>query len=235
VGNDTSSSSGSWSFPLPPSGPEPRPGCLGYLRSRFVTGAIVAFPLVVTIFFARFIFNLLDRWSYPITARLLGYSVPGVGAAIAIVLVFLLGVLAHNVLGRRILRVGERILSRVPFVRPVYTGAREITKAFTADRSKAFRRVVLIPFPSRDAMSIAFLTAEFEQRTAAGAQPMVSVFMPTTPNFTTGFYLIYPAAVVQETSLTVEEAIRMVISGGLLAPSPDRILSPPPPPPREPT
>ncbi len=224
---DGSSRSGVWAFSVPSEGGGSRPGCLGYLRSRFATGALVAFPLVVTIFFARFIFNLLDRWSYPITARLLGYPLPGVGAALALVLILLLGMLAHNVLGRRILLVGEKLLSRVPFVRPVYTGAREITKAFTADRSKAFRRVVLIPFPSRDATSVAFLTAEFEQHTPEGPQRMVSVFMPTTPNFTTGFYLIYPIHAVRETSLTVEEAVRMVISGGLIAPSLDRILATP--------
>lgn len=221
------SGSGEWTIPVRVGSANARPGCLGYLRSRFVTGIIVAFPLVVTIFFARFIFNLLDRWSYPITARLIGYPLPGVGAALAIVLIFLLGVLAHNVLGRRILQVGERLLSRVPFVRPVYTGAREITRAFTADRSKAFRRVVLVPFPSRDALSVAFLTAEFEHDTPEGRQRMVSVFLPTTPNFTTGYYLIYPIAAIRESSLSVEEAVRMVISGGLLAPSPGHILTPP--------
>lgn len=214
----------SWGFPVRREDKTRKPGCFGFIRSRFITGILVAFPLVVTIFFARFIFNMLDRWSYPITARLLGYSVPGVGAALAIILIFLLGMVAHNVLGRRVLNVGEKLLSRVPFVRPVYTGAREITRAFSADRSKAFRRVVLVPFPSAEAISVAFLTAEFDQQTPAGSERMVSVFMPTTPNFTTGFYLIYPLAIVRESSLTVEEAIRMVISGGLLAPSPDRIL-----------
>lgn len=214
----------SWGFPIRSEEKGKKLGFLGYIRSRFATGILMAFPLVVTIFFARFIFNLLDRWSYPITARLVGHAVPGAGAVLAVVLIFLLGVVSHNVLGRRVLAVGENLLSRVPFVRPVYTGAREITRAFSADRSKAFRSVVLVPFPSPDATSIAFLTAEFVQQTPAGPQRMVSVFMPTTPNFTTGFYLIYPQAIVRESSLTVEEAIRLVISGGLLAPSPDRIL-----------
>jgi len=224
------------SFGFPVSRPEPgkHVGPLGYLRSRFITGILVAFPLVVTIFFGRFIFNLFDRWSYPITARLFGFSVPGAGAALAIVLIFLLGVVAHNVLGRRILHVGERVLARVPVLRAVYNAAREVTRAFGRDRSQGFRRVVLVPFPSPGVWSVAFLTGEFELPTEAGPQVMVAVFMPTTPNPTTGFYCAYSKDDVRFTDISIEEALRSVISGGLATPEPTRLfgtLGKPPVPP----
>jgi uncharacterized membrane protein len=209
-----------------PRHPDRRPSFVGFLRSRFLTGVLVALPLVVTIFFARFLFNLLDRWSYPISTHLVGHPLPGVGASLAIVLVFCVGLLAHNVLGRRLLRFGEYVIGRVPVVRSIYLGTREVTRAFGSNRGKAFRRVVLIPFPVDGAWSIAFQTAEFEEQTPEGPRRMVCTFMPTTPNPTTGFYLIYPYERIRLTTLTIEEAARMVISGGILAPDAARIMAP---------
>lgn len=200
---------------------------MGYLRSRLITGALIAFPLVITVFFGRFLFNLLDRWSYPLSQRLFGHPVPGAGLALALALFLFLGVLGHNVLGRRLLALGEAAVERIPVLRAVYMGAREVTRAFGGDRTKAFRRVVLIPFPAAPAWSIGFLTAEFEAASPTGPERMASVFMPTTPNPTTGFYLIFPLSALRETDLAVEEAVRLVISGGLLAPEPDRIVPAP--------
>lgn len=212
-------------LPIARLAPDGRLTVMSFLRSRFATGALIAFPLVVSLFFGKFIFGLLDSWSYPITARLFGRSVPGAGAALAIVLIFALGILGHNVLGRRLLKLGERLLARVPLVRPIYLGAREITRAFSADRTKSFRRVVLVPFPIEDVWVVAFLTGEVVTTTDEGSRRYATVFMPTTPNPTTGFYMLVPAEKVRPTAMTVEEAVRMVISGGLVTPDPHRILT----------
>ena len=216
------------SFGLPLMRPEPgkKQTAVGYLRSRFLTGLLIGFPLVVTVFFARFLFNLLDRWSYPITTKLVGYPLRGVGASLAVVLLFLLGMLAHNVIGRRILRFGEHLIERVPVLRSIYVGTREVTRAFGSDRARSFRRVVLIPYPLEGSWCLAFVTSEFDQETPNGPRRMISVFMPSTPNPTTGFYLIYPWDRVRSTNLTIEEAARLVISGGILAPDPSRIVPP---------
>lgn len=223
---DQSPPSGSFSWAAPPAAAGRKHPVVAYIRSRFITGALVAFPLVVTLFFARFLFNLLDRWSYPITQRLFGFQVPGAGAIVAIVLIFATGMLAHRVLGRRLLHFGDNLAGRVPVLGPIYRGAREITKAFSGDRVKEFRRVVLVPFPTDGIWSIAFLTGEFTIETPEGPRKMVSTFMPTTPNPTTGFFLIFPAERALASTLTVEEAVRMVISGGLIAPEPRRIFAP---------
>lgn len=224
------SSHETWGIPIKLPEPGQKTSAIAYLRSRFVTGVLVAFPLVVTIFFGRFLFGLLDRWSYPISRKLVGFPIPGAGALLAILLIFALGMLAHNIIGRRILRFGERLISRVPVLRPIYMGAREVTRVLGTDRTKDFRRVVAIPFPSREILSIAFLTNEFELEGPRGREPWVSVFMPTTPNPTTGFYMLVPAELVRDSSLGVEEAVKMVISGGLLSPDPSRIFAPLPPP-----
>jgi uncharacterized membrane protein len=214
------------SMGLPIRFPEPgkRHGFLGYLRNRLVTGLLVAFPLVVTIFFGRFLFGLVDRWADPISLYLFERRIPGVGAALFVIVIFVLGVLAHNVLGRRVLRIGDRIFARIPILRSIYLGTREVTRAFAGDRTKSFRRVVLVPFPYEGVWGMAFVTGEFEETTPDGPRRLISVFMPTTPNPTTGFFLVYPEASLKNTDLSVEEALRMVISGGLVSATQDRIF-----------
>ena len=217
----------SWWIPVSRPGIDRPTGIGAWFRSRMVTGLLVAFPVVITLFFARFLFNLLDRWSYPISSYLFGRPVPGAGAALALILIFVLGLLSHSVVGRRLLRFGEKLVDRVPVVRAVYGGAREITRAFGSDPGRNFRRVVLVPFPHADVLSIAFLTGEFDIETVTGQQRVVTVFMPTTPNPTTGFYLLFPATSIQNVNLSVDEAMRLVISGGLLAPEARRLLATP--------
>ncbi len=216
----------SWSFPVAAPEPGKRLTAMGYLRSRFITGLLVAFPIVITAFFARFLFNLLDRWSYPITTKLFGFAVPGAGAVLAMILIFLLGMAAHNVLGRRVLRLGERVLSRLPVLRPVYTGAREVTRAFSANRTQGFRRVVLVPSFFPDVWAVGFVTADLVIDGPSGKEAAAVVFVPHTPLPTTGMLLVYPASKVRPSDLGVEEAVRMVVSGGLLSPEASRMFPP---------
>ncbi len=204
--------------------PGKRQGFFGFLRSRFITGMLVAFPLVVTLFFGRFLFGLMDSWADPISNRLFGHRMPGMGAAFVVVLIFALGVVAHNVIGRRLLSKGDKLFARIPFLRSIYVGAREVTRAFASNRTRSFRRVVLVPFPSEGVWSVAFVTGEFDEPTAGGSRRAVAVFMPTTPNPTTGFFLVYPITAVRPTDLTVEEALRMVISGGLVSSGKTRLF-----------
>jgi uncharacterized membrane protein len=222
--DETPTDSGPMGLPLDTQEPGKRLTFFGYLRARFVTGLVVSFPLVVTLFFGRFLFDLIDRWADPISRQLFHRAVPGLGAAVFVLGVFLLGVLAHNVLGRRVLQFGERLFARIPVLRAVYTGTREVTRAFSGNRARSFRRVVLIPFPHEGVWAVAFATTEFEQPTPDGPRRQIAVFMPTTPNPTTGFFLVYPEAAVRATEMSVEEAIRMVISGGLVSAGPGRVF-----------
>ncbi len=222
--------SGPMGLPIRAAEPGKRLTFFGFLRARFVTGLLVSFPLVVTMFFGRFLFDLIDRWADPISRRLFDRPVPGFGAAVFVVGVFLLGVLAHNVIGRRVLQFGERLFARIPVLRAVYTGTREVTRAFAGNRAKSFRRVVLVPFPNENVWAVAFVTTEFEEATPDGPRRVTAVFMPTTPNPTTGFFLVYPASAVRATDMSVEEAIRMVISGGLVSAGQGRVFPVAPPP-----
>lgn len=194
-------------------------GAWPWIRRRFLVGILVIFPLGVTILFVRFLFVFLDHWAHPITEQLFGIRIPGLGALLALIALFLLGVLATNVVGSRLLDGFERFIGRLPLLRPIYRGARQVTEAIQLRETEQFRRVVLIPFPHTGVRSVAFVTREFRRPTAFHPHPTVLVFVPTTPNPTSGFLVAVPLADVQALPISVEEGVKLVISGGLLVPN----------------
>ena len=133
-----------------------------WIRRRFAVGFLVVFPLVITLFFARFIFGLLDRWFLPISERIFGVEIPGIGFVLFIVVLFVLGILATNILGGRLLDFFERRVAGIPLLSPVYQGARQITEAIQIRGTTDFRKVVLLDFPREGLRSVGFVTREFE-------------------------------------------------------------------------
>jgi uncharacterized membrane protein len=194
-------------------------GVLGWLRRRFVVGFLVALPLVVTLFFARFMFQLMDRWFRPISRQLFEREIPGLGLLLVIVAMLLLGIFAANVIGGRLLDLFERLLARVPLLSPIYQGARQITEAIQIRETAEFRKVVLLEFPKAGLRSIGFVTREFGHATGLCDEPSYMIFVPTTPNPTSGFLVAAPKRDVTVLEITVEEGVKMLISGGLLIPS----------------
>jgi uncharacterized membrane protein len=169
---------------------ENRQGIGRWIRTRMLVGFMVAFPLVVTIFFARFIFGLMDRWFRPISERLVGEPLVGVGAVVSLLILLLLGVIATNVLGGRLLDYFEKRIRGVPLLSPIYQGARQITEAIQMHDAAEFRRVVLLPFPNQNVRSMGFVTRDFRGATAFGEEPTAMVFVPTTPNPTSGYLVV---------------------------------------------
>ena len=195
-----------------------------WIRTRLLAGFMVAFPLVVTIFFARFIFGLMDRWFRPISERLVGEPLVGVGAIVSLVLLFLLGVLAINVFGGRLLDYFEKKITGLPLLSPIYQGARQITEAVQMHDTAEFRRVVLLPFPNQNVRSLGFVTRDFRIANAFGDEPTALVFVPTTPNPTSGYLVVVKQKDLTTLDISVEEGVKFVISGGLVTPS--RLLTP---------
>ncbi len=198
---------------------KPTGGVGRWLRRRFAVGFLVAFPLVITIFFARFIFGLLDRWFRPISKQAFGFEIPGIGFLLFMVALFVLGVVATNVLGGRLLSFVERRLSWIPLLSPVYGGARQITEAIQIRKSTEFRKVALLDFPRKGMRSVGFVTQEFAHPTRFCAEPCALVFVPTTPNPTTGFLVAVPQRELDVLEISVEQAVKLLISGGLLTPA----------------
>jgi len=198
---------------------ENKKGVGRWIRTRLLVGFMVAFPLVVTIFFARFIFGLMDKWFRPISERFVGEPLVGVGLVVSLVLLLLLGVVATNVLGGRLLDYFEKRISGLPLLSPIYQGARQITEAIQLHENAEFQRVVLLPFPNQNVRSLGFVTRDFQSATAFGDEPTALVFVPTTPNPTSGYLVVAKQKDLTSLDITVEEGVKLVISGGLLTPT----------------
>ena len=195
------------------------------IRAHFLAGILVSVPLGLTIWIFAWIFTGIDDFLQPIITQIFGRPVPGVGFGITVVLVYLIGVIASNVLGRRLLRYGESILEKVPVVRPIYTGIRQVLQSFSRPDKGGFMQVVLIEFPRRGIRTIGFVTNEESDESG---KKLLNVFIPTCPNPTGGFLQIVEESEVIRTKISVDAALKMVVSGGRMSPKEvkDKLLAP---------
>jgi len=184
-----------------------------------VVGFLVAFPLIVTLFFANFLFDVLDPWFHPISMFLFDRQIPGIGFALVILGIFMLGLVSTNMIGGRLIGYVERRVSWVPFLSQIYRGARQITEAIQLRDTSQFQRVVLLPFPHPGVRSIGFVTRDFKASTSLSDQASAFVFVPTTPNPTSGYLVLVPQKDLITLDITVEEGAKLVISGGLITPN----------------
>ncbi len=196
------------------------------LRRYFVAGILAFAPLAITIWAIAWIIQRLDNLLLP---RLLALLMPGleepprlplVGAVFTLVVILLMGVIARHFFGHEFVRIWERLLVRVPVARNIYAGVKQLFEAiFRANKESRFNRVVLIEYPRKGIYALAFTTGPTRGILQdVRDEPMINVFLPTTPNPTSGYYLLVPESEVQEVDLTVEEAFKLVMSAGLVSP-----------------
>ena len=198
------------------------------LRNYFLTGFIVSAPLAITAYIAWSFIGWVDSWVKPyIPVRYnpdnyLPFTVPGFGLIVALFLITLVGFLTANFIGRAILSYGEYLLSRMPFVRSIYKTLKQIFETVLSHKSEMFSKVGIVEYPRKGVWSIVFIASEkdseINSKLNGGDDPTVAVFMPCTPNPTTGFLMYLPKSDVIELSMTVEEAAKAVISAGLVMP-----------------
>ncbi|MBM3319543.1 MAG: DUF502 domain-containing protein [Candidatus Eisenbacteria bacterium] len=198
------------------------------LRSLFLAGILVIVPVIATVLALRLLFHSVDNVLGPWIGRVLHRQIPGLGLAATILLIFLVGLLATNFLGRWLIAVGERVFGSVPLVRSIYSAAREIVHALATPREKQpFKEVVLVEYPRRGAYAYAFVTAYTTLRTAGGEERVAHVMVPSTPIPTTGWILIVPVRDLIYLDLGVDAAIRALFSAGAVAPPEIRAKTPP--------
>ena len=151
---------------------------------------------------------------------LLGVHIPGMGAVITLLVIFFTGVIAANFLGRRLVALGDAVVARIPLVRTIYTGVKQVTQTMFTPGGKSFRKVLLVQFPHEGVWSIAFQTGSAAKpvEIALNHEPMVSYFIPTTPNPTSGFLMMAPKSKVIELDMSVDQALKFVISLGVVQP-----------------
>ena len=183
-------------------------------RSKIFAGLAALLPLYLTFFVIKFLFVTLEEMSDPILKRF-NLDIPGLGIILTVLLIYILGFLVTNFLGRKIFNVGERIVKKVPIVNMIYTTLKQITDTFTKGSTDAFEGAVYIQYPRQGLWTMAFISGE--SKTKDGV-PYYHLFVPTTPNPTSGFFLMIPQADTVATGMSVEDGLKTIISGGLLAP-----------------
>ena len=198
------------------------------LQRYFLTGFIVTAPLAITAYLAWSFIRWVDRLVTPYIPRAynpgtyLPFEVPGLGLVAAVVVITLIGFLTANFVGRTIVGMGETILDRTPFIRTVYKAIKQIFETVFADTEQTFQRVALIEYPRPGLWALAFIATdtrgEVDTRLKRAGHETVSVFLPTTPNPTSGFLLFVPNEDLIELSMSIEDAAKLVISAGLVTP-----------------
>lgn len=190
------------------------------IRQTFLAGLLALVPATLTVAVLVWLFRWLDGLLGPALTRLAGRQIPGLGLVATVILVFLLGLVSRNVIGRRLVTATERVVQRVPVVRTLYGSTKEVVSSLADRPAQGFKSVVLFEYPRRGLWSVGFVTGSVRpQAVDLSAEDLVTIFVPTAPIPTTGFLILVPRADVREISITVEQAVRLMMSGGILRPA----------------
>ena len=195
------------------------------MKRYFITGLLIWAPLGITIWVLSFILGMMDQSIMLLPTEWqprnhLGFHIPGLGALMTLLIVFLTGLLTANFIGQRLVRWWEALLHRIPVVRSVYQSVKQISDTVFSPSGQAFRQAVLLQYPRQGSWTIGFLTGKPGGEIADHLSgEMVSLYVPTTPNPTSGFFLMVPKADVIELDMSVEDALKYIISMGVVAPA----------------
>jgi len=187
-----------------------------HIRAKFIAGLVLLIPLLVTAYVAYLVISFLDELTSPLVGRLTEsiagepVYVPGTGLLLFLLIVYLTGVLASNYAGKQLFNYGGALLRRIPFIKGIYSSTKDMMEAFSSEKAQAFKEVVLAEFPSKGRYAMGFITRHI----TSGDGRVCSVFVPTTPNPTSGYLIYIPEEELVFLDLTVEEAIKHIVSLG---------------------
>jgi uncharacterized membrane protein len=213
--------------PVDPQGEEHKAsgsGAMHRVRNYFLTGLIIAAPLFLTVYITWTFVKWIDGWVTPFIPppyrpdHYLPFAIPGFGLVVALAFITLLGFLTANFIGRQTILMGESLLGRMPVIRNLYRGLKQIFETVLSHRAGAFQTVALIEYPRKGIWSMVFVASEAKGEINHRLDDTVAVFLPTTPNPTSGFLLFVPRSDMIVLNMTVEDAAKMVISAGLVTP-----------------
>jgi uncharacterized membrane protein len=194
------------------------------MRKYFITGLLILVPLAITAWVLNLVISTMDQSLLFVPERwqprtLIGFDIPGLGTLLTIIIVFLTGLLTNNLVGNYVVRLWEKLLTRIPVVSSLYSSVKQVSDTLFSSSGNAFRKAVLVPYPHQNSWTIAFLTG------APGGDvknhlvgEYVSVYVPTTPNPTSGFFLMMAKKDVVELDMTVDAALKYIVSMGVVAP-----------------
>jgi uncharacterized membrane protein len=209
------------------------------IRRYFITGLLVWVPIVITVWVLSVLVGTMDQTLLLLPSAFrpetwLGVYIPGIGALLTLLVVFLTGLFGANIIGQRLVRYWERAMARIPVVNSIYNGVKQVSDTVLSPTGQAFRKALLVQWPSPGMWTIAFLTGSPGGDVANHLQgDYISIYVPTTPNPTGGYFVMVPRSAVVELDMTVDEALKYIISMGVVAPVRRRRIAPAAPP-REP-
>lgn len=189
------------------------------LRRQFLAGVLVVVPLILTYVVLRFLFEALDGILSPLLLKLLGIHIPGLGILATLLLIFLVGIFTTNVIGSTLVKYWDKLLARTPIIRVFYLAAKQLIEAFAVPNIKAFKEVVMIEYPRKGIFVIGFATTKTKLITAdKGEKRLIGVYIPSTPTPMTGAIVFLPEEEVVSLDMPVEDGIKLIVSGGIVAP-----------------
>jgi uncharacterized membrane protein len=195
------------------------------IRRYFITGLLVWVPIVITVWVLSFLVGTMDQTLLLLPSAfrpetLLGFYIPGIGALLTVLVIFLTGVFAANILGQRLVRYWDRVLARIPVVNSIYNGVKQVSDTLFSPTGQAFRKALLVQWPSPGMWTIAFMTGTPGGDVANHLQEdYISIYVPTTPNPTGGYFVMVPRSAVVELDMSVDEALKYIISMGVISPA----------------
>lgn len=203
---------------------------MSHIRRYFVSGLLFWLPIWVTILVFRFFIGILDNSMSLLPAKfqpeyLLGFHIPGLGVILVLLLMVISGAFVANILGKRMVSIWDRLIGRIPLVRSIYNAVKQTAHTLFSSSGQSFRSVYLVEYPRKGLWSVAFQTGDgFSQAgEVIGEQEMLTIFIPTTPNPTSGFLMVIPRKDAHELNMSVEQALKFVISLGVVQPGLDHV------------
>lgn len=194
------------------------------MKRYLIAGLLVWVPIGVTLLVIRLVVDITDRTLLLLPARfqpevLFGFKIPGLGIVLSVVIVLVTGMVVANLFGRTLVAMWERFLARIPFVRKIYHGVKQVTETVLSSDGQSFRKVLLIEYPRKGIWTLAFLSGSDSGEIKHRLQrDVVNIFVPTTPNPTSGFFLMVPREDVIELDMSVDDGLKMIISAGVVVP-----------------
>ena len=199
-----------------------------HVRTRLVSGLIVLIPLAITLFILNLCFTSLTAFVRPLMRPWVNdlpeHVLTLIALVVAVLIIYVVGSITTHIIGRRLIHLGEALLMKLPIVKSVYSASKQVVDTFSSSTTAAFKAVVLVKFPHKDSLAVGFVTGTILN---PEGKTLYRVFVATTPNPTSGFLILLPEEEVQFTDISVEDGVKMIVSGGMLAPATYQICQQP--------
>ncbi|NOY89115.1 MAG: DUF502 domain-containing protein [FCB group bacterium] len=191
---------------------------LNAIKRSFISGVLVVVPIILTYIVLKFLFKTIDDILQPLIFQIFGYSILGLGVFTTFLIIILAGILTRNFIGAKLYHYGDRLLVKMPIIRPIYSSAKQLLEAIALPSMNSFKEVALVEYPRKGSFALSFISNRVVLEVDGTLKKYISVFVPSTPTPVSGMVIMLPAEEVLPVDMTVEEGIKFLVSGGVASP-----------------